>query len=942
MQSLCILIDTTGSMGRWIDALRSTLPEFMHTVALTGVFDRVGIMSYKDYDVQNTQNVAEWSGWKSFSDPNIFQFAKILVARGGGGTPEATRTAMYKLISDLPESGELVIMHLADAPEHDDNRRNLDKEGLMEANALGDKFPIAVLAETLVTKLLEKKLALRYSSITSCAISPLMRTLHTTYQGQHIQQASTYGTAISDSMRQLFNNWCDGSCQWVIPEVARRLNTAVVRLRTDEQFATYTYECLKQCFTDNITSMCNNETIGKIWREFCKRRGDQRRGELFTILDKSKDKLDALNRKKFEEFNRNSYSNITEIEEDLQTWIEKNGIKGVIRYVPDTLLHPQDILKFCRDCLPESQKQIKEILARLVLEPFIADAASIDSKLEDQKEEKKTILPKNCLPANMPSHLRMKYILHLVAPGTAIGGRPQMILAMLALGTMLDADAKTVLTYHKGKWLDFRYFKEEGPLKGPLKIPENYNSQFLRLISKHREYLTDEEIAKLDWLLNILNVLRLPQIELEAEIMDFGCLDGNYPDYGYKCVECKEDRPLSLVNLDGTCGYCFYSRECPFSFNPKSCYQIQCTKCFAVYARDPRAQVPGRAMCHWCRQGDEYVGRSPNVQCKGCHVKFITYHGLPNDLCAICALTPAEAKKQHTVTVLRRAQEVFDPYDFVQMYTSVGIESSDLIRVGLIKAQETLKPCEPALQEFKTKEFDQMLNRADLYQKMLEYAKGRKVDLPECALCCNQVRTDQIGRACGRKGCSQRICNDCGTGWYGVLKPGTLILERHLVCPFCARKPDSRVIRRWCLGADWFSVQVDLDPQNYYAWCVRCNHAKVVGERGCHAIQPNLVNWTCDECQERLRNPPLAHAVAAGALAPGLNLKHCPNCDVLVDRFSGCNHITCVCGVHWCYECGLQCASAEDTLQHMRNEHGRIYAGEEPYWSDAESDAELD
>ena len=932
MQNLCVLIDTTASMSHWIDALRKMLPEFMHTVALTGVFDSIGIMSYKDYDVQN---VAEWSGWKSFSDPTIFQFAKELVASGGGGIREATRTALYKLISDLPDSGELVIMHLADAPEHSDNHRNLDNEGFREANALGNKFPITVLAETLLTNLLAKKLVLRYSSITSCAISQLMRTLQTAYPGQHIPLDNIYGTSISDSMMRVFNNWCDGSSQWVIPEVSRRLNTAVVRLRTDDQFATYTYECLKQCFNDNVMSMCNNETIGKIWREFCKRRGDQRRGELFTILDKSKNRLDSTSRKKFEEFNRNSYSNITEIEENLQIWIKMNGINGLIRYVPDALLHPQDILKFCQDCSPESQKQIKEILARLVLDPFVMNSVSENSKLEDVTDDQKEILfPKNCLPANMPSHLRMKYILHLAAPGTAISGRPQMILAMLALGTVLDADAKEVLQNRKGKWLDFSYFEEEGPLKGTPKIPENYNSQFLRLISKHREYLTEEEIAKLDWLLNILNVLRLPQIELKTEVMDFGCLNGNYPSHGYKCVECKEDRPLSLVNLDGKCGYCFYSRECPFVFNPNSCYQIQCTKCFAVYARDPQTRVPGRAMCHWCRQGNEFVGKSPNVQCKGCNIKYITYHGLPNDMCAICSMTPSEEKKQRIVTVLRRALEVFDPYDFVQMYKSVGIESPDIIQVGLLKAQETLKTCEPVSEEYKTKEFDHMLNRADLYQKMLGYVKGRRIDLPECALCCNQVRTDQIGRACGRgrKGCSQRICDDCGTSWYGVLKPGALILERHLVCPFCARKPDSRVIRRWCPGADWFSVQGALDPQSYYAWCVRCNYAKVVGDRGCHAIQPNIVNWTCNECQEQLRNPvPAAHNVNDP------NFKHCPNCDVLVDRFSGCNHITCVCGVHWCYECGLQCANADDTLHHMRTTHGRIYAGEDPYWSDVDN-----
>lgn len=921
MQSLCILIDTTGSMGYWINALRDALPEFMHTVALTGVFDCIGIMSYKDYDVSN---VVEWSGWLSFADPCIFQFAKGLVASGGGGMPEATRTALYHLIKNLPEaSGGLAIMHLADAPEHPDNadnaansknpkdRETLDKEGVKEAQILGDRFPLAVLSKTLAKSLEEKKTTLNYASITSCTISPLMRMLHA-YSNQHVVQRDINSTSICKNMLQVFNNWCDGSSLFVIPEVASRLCTAITRMQTDEQFATHTYNCLKHCFGDNVMSMCNNDTIGKIWREFCKRRYDQRRGELMTILDKSKAKLTSVDRKKFEDFNRNSYSCVTEIEENLQAWIDEHGIAGLIRYVPDTLLHPQDILKFCLDCLPESQKQIKEILARLVF--------------ENKDYQVGTRIPPHCLPANMLPRSRLEYILHLAAPGTVLSGSPLMILAMLSLGTMLDIDAKVVLNDNKGKWLNFSYFDEEGPLKGTPKIPENYNPQFLRLISKHREYLTDDETTKMDWLLTITNVLRLSNIELDIEIVDFECLNGYYPDQGRHCIECKKDCPLSLVNEDSKCGYCLFNRECPYVFNPKSCFQVQCTKCFSIYARDPRAYLPGRALCYWCRQGDQFIGMSPSMHCKNCKLKFITYHGLHNDLCAGCTVDPANTRKLRTRSALRKAHEVFSKSDFQQIYRSVGVESDDIINIGLIRASETLKPCALTVVELTTKMFDPVRNRAELYQKMLEYAKGRKIDMPECALCCKQVRSDQIGRACGRKACTQRICNDCGVNWYGVLKPGSLIFERHLLCPFCARKPDSRTISRWCSHVEWFSVQGVLDPQNYYAWCVRCNHAKIVGARACHVGQPNIADWTCLECTEQLRNPRVA-----GVL---LNLKSCPSCGVMVDRISGCNHITCQCGTHWCYTCGMKFPSAESTLMHLRARHGRIYAGEDPYWSD--------
>ena len=49
----------------------------------------------------------------------------------------------------------------------------------------------------------------------------------------------------------------------------------------------------------------------------------------------------------------------------------------------------------------------------------------------------------------------------------------------------------------------------------------------------------------------------------------------------------------------------------------------------------------------------------------------------------------------------------------------------------------------------------------------------------------------------------------------------------------------------------------------------------------------------------------------------------CPNesCGVLVMRISGCNHITCICGQHFCFECGLGCVSAQATYDHMTLAH---------------------
>jgi hypothetical protein len=32
--------------------------------------------------------------------------------------------------------------------------------------------------------------------------------------------------------------------------------------------------------------------------------------------------------------------------------------------------------------------------------------------------------------------------------------------------------------------------------------------------------------------------------------------------------------------------------------------------------------------------------------------------------------------------------------------------------------------------------------------------------------------------------------------------------------------------------------------------------------------------------------------------------RRCPECKAMVELSDGCNHISCVCGAHFCYDCG--------------------------------------
>jgi hypothetical protein len=50
--------------------------------------------------------------------------------------------------------------------------------------------------------------------------------------------------------------------------------------------------------------------------------------------------------------------------------------------------------------------------------------------------------------------------------------------------------------------------------------------------------------------------------------------------------------------------------------------------------------------------------------------------------------------------------------------------------------------------------------------------------------------------------------------------------------------------------------------------------------------------------------------------------KKCPKCKAVTLKSGGCNHIACVCGFHWCYECQAGFASADECYSHMTDRHG--------------------
>jgi hypothetical protein len=78
--------------------------------------------------------------------------------------------------------------------------------------------------------------------------------------------------------------------------------------------------------------------------------------------------------------------------------------------------------------------------------------------------------------------------------------------------------------------------------------------------------------------------------------------------------------------------------------------------------------------------------------------------------------------------------------------------------------------------------------------------------------------------------------------------------------------------------------------------------------------------WVCEGCV----------AAAAAATEGGekvVVIKECPACGVATEKTGGCDHISCVCGKHWCFNCGEKVAeTALEIYRHMSQVHRTWYA----------------
>lgn len=224
-----------------------------------------------------------------------------------------------------------------------------------------------------------------------------------------------------------------------------------------------------------------------------------------------------------------------------------------------------------------------------------------------------------------------------------------------------------------------------------------------------------------------------------------------------------------------------------------------------------------------------------------------------------------------------------------------------------------------------------ILDGSEVVQQIFARVDKGTVELGTCTLCFENAPHSTLRAACGRTGCAQRVDEECQRAWYGANKPGLLLNLMQLTCPFCRRIPATKTLAKFNAQAAALGglKEALADRGWYYAWCEDCGFAKRAVERACCDGDrlPNIDHFCCEQCEEHRRQHPQPQFGQSIDTA-GPKVVACPTCEVYVEKTVGCNHITCQCGTHFCFVCGVK--ATEDTIyDHMAQEHGGIYDEEE-------------
>ncbi|KAJ7191389.1 hypothetical protein GGX14DRAFT_701594 [Mycena pura] len=726
---------------------------------------------------------------------------------------------------------------------------------------------------------------------------------------------------------------------------------------TETDYRDQVYKSLRSIIQTNVASLAYNSIFGQLWRAVCKDT-DERKTYLVDLFSEYVGEISDTDEKAaLRQWLEDSFDRTEEIEGMIQRYCGNGPTPSVyLDFDADVQLTRTELLEVSWSCYGPVLKKIARIFTNLKLvEPGITLGPSQRS-----------------IPLALPVRDFYRILPHLIIPGTLYAPRAAALTAVVALVTgvpFLKGSATALLATVKGKWLD-------------LDVPENISFECARFLLSAPEgvVLTAREKRVYE----AMRRYRLLELNLDAPVnvrVPWTPQKTRGPgDVKVQCTKCLMRRSITIMSHKyHMCGICVshdlslikIAEQFPEVDEEQSCW-VECssTKCRAQYVVENPDMLKIRPRCHYCRNKLP----CPWIECSVCKNRIIVSPMFRRTVdtrkysCPAC-VNPNWGREcivseETTVRALNKANGVVW-LGFNNAVASCIFDGKSAFKLMQAFGEDVFgrAPSEHAprlLLDGKT-----VCDTGSTLGE-IEARVGRgEVALATCALCFDEMPRSKLLAACGRTGCNQLVDEGCLQEWYGRNEPGKLLNMMQLTCPFCRRKPTVKTLARYnprvvVLGG----LQAALDDRRFlYAWCTDCACAKQAYERTCcmEASLPPTVDFRCIECrdsfmarmQESNEDYSFLYAECADCgvrkraykrskpeetIPPGFFFRcvacsateslhvNCPNerCGIPIQKIAGCNHMSCICGTHFCYACGKE-FSSNVIYSHMNHVHGSIF-----------------
>ena len=910
---LCIVADFTGSMKHYLDALKPSMLEFIHIFKLCNDIDRISVLGYSDYC---EREVIKWSGWKS-NAKDLVPFVNGLQASGGQDLPEAAKSAAFELTKKV-EKKTLVIWY-TDAPPHTNFTGSQGGNMEKEQRALGDNFDWVTLCTMLASLNSSVWVLLPHDtshnnqaiysymsnvtggktlllSVNSNIIGTTTVGLVLAVMGHKYEFHNTSECYITNHNDQI-NNENDIN-NILIQNNRDRIQSRPVEMQFsgdagknlmrkftyDSEYKDIVYKVFEDILTPQlIKSLTYNPLFGALWRAICRDRNDERRDTLVNKLSNLISSITGTDKVVMQVFIEESYNQSGQIEELIDACGDKKfpavilekdiGVAKLETKGRVGKFTSKDILEITRSCSPSSLRQLCEILTGLK----IVD----DINITNQK----------FIPIALKNNEFFACLPHLVVDGVMFSFRASVVMAMLVIYTgtepLLDKAWQFVLD-SRGKWL----VKDQA---------ENFSYEFIKFALRVddkmcSDCLTDSERNTFKNLHTIGGLKINANTTLNLKLPFTSCKTTR-PDYKFKCSKCNEMRSFTILNEDNVCGLCLCDPTIEYqSVSDTHSYWCECRTCKVHYAVEDVGKLNVEPKCHFCRNQIA----APSITCTTCRNNFVCCMDNPefndrNKSCPICVDSqPSDQEIEVSVkNYLKGGDTIFASKSVWSIYEDMKF-----------------KPTIPNIVYPTKYNGKQVLNVNDLKSNVDNWIVLEKAEIGVCMICFNEMNKHKLYDVCDLKNCNTKACLDCLTHWYGEPKPGNILPIGNLKCTFCRKPPTSRILKKYnkelCTLKTFDHKTVDNNW--HYAWCIKCYKGKKYVEKECAEDAPEVSHFVCEDCTE---------------VGKDILCKTCPHCGVMVEKSSGCDHITCSCGSHWCYACN-ELSTKDKIYDHMWSVLGNI------------------